>query len=348
MDRAEARALVKAVPGIDFGIVGADVGDGMARGRAGRRRVAGGAGGSGRAWRASSCTSNGAATGRSRSFAGEAARKRARRARGQAHRDADAAARGVEEGPDGRQGVRGGARRRSSTSCTAERRSAGDEQAGRRRRRAATSPTSWCRCGTRSRAIAEVADAAARSWRTTIGRVNLAAAQASTRAAGRGGRADATSASTACEKCHKPAVEFWKKTRARAGVEDAGRRRQAVRLRLHRLPRHRLGEAGRRQPRHRREARRWSTCSARPATARARCTSTRRARGAADHRDASRAERFCADNCHTKEHSDTFAAACPTCATSSARATARRRARRSATGRRGTSCGRRRLRLRAR
>ena len=47
MDRVATRALVKAVPGVDFAIVGADVGDGMARAGAGRRGVADGAGGPG-------------------------------------------------------------------------------------------------------------------------------------------------------------------------------------------------------------------------------------------------------------------------------------------------------------
>ena len=108
----------------------------------------------------------------------------------------------------------------------------------------------------------------------------------------------------ACADCHEDAVDVLEEDRARAGVADARRSRPAVRLRLHRLPRHRLGQAGRLEPRAQRQAaRRPVRDLPRPGVDPRR--EGRRGEAARDRR-ATPPTDLCATQCHTHEHSDTF------------------------------------------
>ena len=123
--------------------------------------------------------------------------------------------------------------------------------------------------------------------------------------------------------------------RARPRVEDAGRRRQAERLQVRQLPRHRL-RRGRRAPAWA-TPRSCATCSARSATGRDPSTSPRRAGGAAR-----RAQADAGQHLHRLPHRAALGhlpvrglpARHP-----GRRVTARARARSWATARRATSCG---------
>ena len=164
----------------------------------------------------------------------------------------------------------------------------------------------------------------------TIGRVNVAAARGAGAAGGGAGRARPTSAWPRAASATSRRSRSGRR-RCTRGVEDARRRRQAVPLRLHRLPRDRLAEAGRRQPRHRREARRSSTCSARPATGRASKHVDEAGLDEPPYAGASGRPIASAPTTATPRSTPTRSSWCPTCATSSARVTAKRRAPRSAT-----------------
>ena len=83
-----------------------------------------------------------------------------------------------------------------------------------------------------------------------------------------------TSATPSARACHKTRGRVLEEDRARVGVEDARRRRQAERLQVRQLPRDRLRRGRRQQPRPHRSAPR--TCSARSATVPDRRTSPRR------------------------------------------------------------------------
>ena len=141
-----------------------------------------------------------------------------------------------------------------------------------------------------------------------------------------------------CGGCHKAAAQFWKKTVHARRLEDAGRRRQAGRLQVRGLPRHRL-RPGRR-------IRRWASprASSRPVRDLPRPgVDPRRRQGAgrAERRPAAERRRRPA-SAATTSTTRTRSSTRPTCATSSAPATAALRARSWATARPATRCARRR------
>ena len=210
MDRVGTRALVKGVPGVDFAIVGADVGDGMGEPEpvATLGRLADGAGGPGALRREGHARAARRRAARAvRGRGGAQARARARRS---AHRDAEGAARRVEEGRDGRQGVRGGAA--GGARRARGRRAASWRRAPRRRRRRRatgsltssvavrrTDPARPCR---RRRAQAAGQDHRRHQLRRGQGQPAPVAEAGVPTYVG----------NAVCEKCHKPAVAFWKNT----------------------------------------------------------------------------------------------------------------------------------------
>ena len=255
MDRIETRKLVRAVPGITFAVVGADVGDGMAEPEA-----------VGTSWLMAPADQAAVCPQAARSRSAVRSHRDVRRPSGaasasceQADRrieDARDAARRVEEGSDARTRRSWRRGRRSWPSC---------RRAQERSTTSATPPPpatgNWFsyelvpvrhlipRDPTIARRAAQAAGA------RTIGRINFAAAQKSQPPPAAEPGAPTYVGMAACEKCHKPAVEFWKKTVHASAWKTLVEVDKQYQLRLHRLPRDRLAEAGRRQPRHRREAR---------------------------------------------------------------------------------------------
>ena len=150
--------------------------------------------------------------------------------------------------------------------------------------------------------------------------------------------ARATSAWRACARLPPASGRLLEEDRARAGVADARRSRPAVRLRVHRLPRHRLGQAGRLEPR-----RTTTTCATSQCEVCHGPASIHVAKGGNEKPaavDARSRRRICARPTATRTSTPTRSSTRRTCATSSARATARICARSSATARPATSCAR--------
>jgi hypothetical protein len=299
MDRTEARQLARAVPGIDFAIVGAEVGDGMAEPEA-----------VGHAWLmapadqaryAVKLTLERRGAGPLQLFAGEAARKRELNVTDKRIATLQVQLAAWEKDPT------------ADPAFVAERKKELDELGRARQKLLSTTPApptgNWFSYELvpvrhvipRDPAVADELRKLAQS----IGRINLDAAQGQAPPPAAPG-APTYVGDEACAKCHKPAVEFWKKTvHAQAwqtlekvdkqyhydcigchvtGWEKPGgvnlatvEKRALVDVQCescHGPGSKHVAEAGLDEPR---------TLTRRPA------------------------DRFCADNCHTREHSDTFA-----------------------------------------
>ena len=242
--------------------------------------------------------------GAARSSMRSARPRRARRSRArQADRRARRRPREVQGRPSADPDVRRAEAERARRSSPRERDAAQDAAAGRAGEAAASSRSirsgstrrsrAACRCRTRSSAT--TSPPARRTSRPPPASRCRRAAQ---------GRRRRYVGMAACADCHNDAVEVLEEDRARAGVADARRSRPAVRLRVHRLPRHRLRQAGRLEPR--RTTTTCATSSARSATARGRSTSPRAARRSRSRCTARPPQDLCATQCHTHEHSDTF------------------------------------------
>ena len=304
MDRSETRALVKAVPGITFAVIGAEVGDGMAE----PEPVAVG---DGNAWLmapadlaryAVKLTIDRRGDGPFVLYAGEAARKRAGEKADKRIATLQAQLAGWKKDPT------------ADKAFVAARQQELDELIGERRAMngkpeppPATGNWFSYELAPVRHVIArdpEIADEL-RKLAQTIGHINVEAARGQPAPAAEPG-APTYVGNAACEKCHKPAVEFWKKTvHAQAwktlvevdkqyhydcigchvtGWEKPGgvnlatvEKRGLVDVgceTCHGPGSKHVDEAGMEDPK---------TLVLKPA------------------------ERFCADNCHTKEHSDTFA-----------------------------------------
>ena len=210
MDRTETRALIKAVPGIQFAVVGAEVGDGMAEPEASRGRwcrVDDGAGDLARyavSYRSSAVSGRAARALRGRSSA-QARRAKRRTSASRRCRRSWRSGRRIRRRT--RRSWRRG--RRSSTSSSASGARCKADRS-RRRRRATGFRTSWRRCAHVIARDHEVADEL-RKLAQKIGRANVAAAKEQAAPPAEPGAPNYVGIA-ACAKCHKPAVEFWKKT----------------------------------------------------------------------------------------------------------------------------------------
>ena len=252
-DRGWRRARSsRRLPGVDFAIVGAEVGDGMAEAEpVGDGGVSGGAGRSGRRAARVELQRRAARHGAVRAVrrrGGAHARARARRPKRIADAEGAARRRGRRTRPPTRRSWRRG--RRSSTSWSPRERDAG---AGAMPPPPATGNWFTLRAGAGApyarRAIPTSPSCLKRLGEDRSATANFAAAQEHAAAVAEAGQADLRR-QRGVRRLPQAGGRVLEETVHAQAWKTLVERRQAVRLRLHRLPRHRLGQAGRQQPRH--------------------------------------------------------------------------------------------------